>query len=167
MISTLYAGKTIQDDCGVKENEWFVEPPAGFTHTWKTGNDLELNSLFAEAGVIYLLHQIISDGEKKVVAGVPNNGKMRIWHNGNFLHETTAVTALRPNLGNGNALGDLSNYKTLTLNKGWNQFLIKIERHAVPQEAHFVLGGIHPGCEKNHGVTIFGIDQSRFIWETD
>jgi ribosomal protein L35AE/L33A len=62
-------------------------------------------------------------------------------------------------------LGDLSNYKTTRLKKGWNQFLIKIERIIKPLEAHFVIGGIHPSCEKNHGVTVFGIDQSRFIWE--
>jgi len=165
MISPLFRNKTLHDKCNIDEESWFIKPPEGFVNAWRTGNDLELDSLFDSDGTLYLLHQLVSDEGKDVVVGVPTNGKMRIWQNGQFLHETKTLKALRPNLGNGNALGDMSNYKTTRLSEGWNQFLIKIERFVKPMEAHFVIGGIHPSCVKNHGVTVFGIDQSRFIWE--
>jgi hypothetical protein len=41
-------------------------------------------------------------------AGVPNTNKMRLYVNTQQVHETTVVRPLRPNMGNGGALGDLS-----------------------------------------------------------
>ena len=61
--------------------------------------------------MIYALHHIYSEEEKDVVLGVPNNGYMKLYLNGKWIHTTIQKTPLRANLGNGGALGDLSNYK--------------------------------------------------------
>ena len=43
MISEFYQGKTLEDDCGVDEETWFIAPPSGFTEQWNPGNDLQLS----------------------------------------------------------------------------------------------------------------------------
>lgn len=165
MISELYPGKNIEDDCGINEEEWFVRPPCGFTEQWNTGNDLQLGTRFKEKGVIYALHHIYSEEEKDVVLGVPNNGYMKLYLNGKWIHTTTQKTPLRANLGNGGALGDLSNYKVTKFVKGWNQIFIKLQAEDVPEEAHFTIGGMSTVCEKNHGMPVMGICRNKFIWE--
>ena len=117
MISEFYQGKTLEDDCGVDEETWFIAPPSGFTEQWNPGNDLQLSARFKEKGIIYALHHIYSCEDKEVVLGVPNNGFMKLYLNGELLHTTIQKTALRANLGNGGALGDLSNYKVTKLLK--------------------------------------------------
>lgn len=165
MISGVYSGKTIEDDCGLDEHVWFVQPPEGFTEQWNAGNDLQLGKYFREKGVVYALHQLYSEEEQAVVLGVPNNGYMKLFLNGERIHTTVQKTALRANLGNGGALGDLSNYKVTRLLKGWNQILIKLQADELPQEAHFTIGGMSTVCVKNHGMPVLGLCRSRFLWE--
>ena len=76
MISRLYPDKTIEDDCCVDEQSWFVRPPEQFEEQWNVGNDLCLGTRFSEKGVIFALHQFYSDEDREVVLGVPNNGKL-------------------------------------------------------------------------------------------
>lgn len=52
---------------------------------------------------------------------------MKLYLNTKLIHTTKEKTSLRANLGNGGALGDLSNYKVTTIAKGWNQVLIKLQ----------------------------------------
>ena len=59
MISRLYPDKTIEDDCCVDEQSWFVRPPEQFEEQWNVGNDLCLGTRFSEKGVIFALHQFI------------------------------------------------------------------------------------------------------------
>lgn len=165
MISEFYQGKTLEDDCGVDEETWFIAPPSGFTEQWNPGNDLQLSARFKEKGIIYALHHIYSCEDKEVVLGVPNNGFMKLYLNGELLHTTIQKTALRANLGNGGALGDLSNYKVTKLLKGWNQILIKLQADDIPEAAHFTIGGMSTVCEKNHGMPVMGIYRNKFIWE--
>lgn len=99
--------------------------------------------------------------------GVPNNGYMKLFLNGNLIHTTKEKTPLRANLGNGGALGDLSNYKVTRLQKGWNQILIKLQADDLPCQAHFTLGGMSSVCAKNHGMPVLGICRSRFIWDVE
>lgn len=165
MVSGFYPGKTIEDDCGLDEHIWFVRPPKGFAEQWNVGNDLQTGKHFREKGVVYALHQLYSEEDKAVVLGVPNNGYMKLFLNGEWIHTTTQKTALRANLGNGGALGDLSNYKVAKLLKGWNQILIKLQADTLPQEAHFTIGGMSTICAKNHGMPVLGLCRSRFIWE--
>lgn len=167
LVSELFPGKTIEDDCGIEEEKWFVSAPAGFTEQWNPGNDLRLERYFKEKGVIYALHHIYSREEKDVVLGVPNNGYMKLFLNGNLIHTTKEKTPLRANLGNGGALGDLSNYKVTRLQKGWNQILIKLQADDLPCQAHFTLGGMSSVCAKNHGMPVLGICRSRFIWDVE
>ena len=165
LISEFFKGKALEDDCGVSEDSEFTQAPAGWSDEWRTGNDLELSGRFKGSGVIYLLHHLWSGKEQQVVIGVPNNGRMKVWHNGKLLHQTRAIVPLRANQGNGGALGDTSNYKTAVLNQGWNRFLIKLEQVNSPEQSHFIIGGLHPTCIKNHGEALLGVNRSCFEWE--
>lgn len=165
LFSELFEGKTIDDYCGVPEDVLFDGAPEGWSEEWRTGNDLELAGRFTRNGVIYVLHHLWSEEEKPVVVGVPNNGRMKVWMNGTLLHQTREIVPLRANQGNGGALGDTSNYKTTVLQRGWNRFLIKLEQVNRPEQAHFVVGGLHPSCIKNHGEALLGVNQSGFDWE--
>lgn len=164
LFSPLYQDKTIEADCNVPEDIIFSKLPEGFYPVWRTGNDLEIPAPKVESGILYILGHIYSKTERNVVIGVPNNGRMKIFLNGEFLHQTKMVVPLRANLGNGGALGDLSNYKVTKLQKGWNQVLIKLEVKDTTG-AHFTLGEISSVCVKNHGMPVLGIDQTKLIWE--
>lgn len=166
LVSGLFEGKTVADDCGICEDAQFDSAPEGWSDEWRSGNDLGMAGRFTGNGVIYLLHHLWCEEEKPVVVGVPNNGRMKVWHNGRLLHQTREIVPLRANQGNGGALGDTSNYKTTTLQQGWNRFLIKLEQVNSPEEAHFVIGGLHPSCTKNHGEALLGVNRSAFDWET-
>lgn len=167
LVSRLFPGRKIEEDCGIEEDKWFVSAPVGFTEQWNPGNDLRLGKYFKETGIVYALHYIYSHEEKDVVLGVPNNGYMKLFLNGNLIHTTKEKMPLRANLGNGGALGDLSNYKVTRLQKGWNQVLIKLQAEELPYQAHFTLGGMSSICAKNHGMPVLGICRSRFIWDEE
>ncbi len=104
LVSELFQGKTIDDHCGVQESMWFNNFPSGWSDEWRAGNDLELAGRFVKNGVIYLLHHLWSREEKPIVVGVPNNGRMKVWMNGAFLHQTQKIVPLRPSQGNGGAV---------------------------------------------------------------
>lgn len=165
LISPLYAGKTLQDDCGIDELSIFEQHPKKFDVQWNPGNKLNLGNCFQEKGVLYALHHIYSENEKDVVLGVPNNGKMKLFLNGEMIHETVNVVPVRANLGNGGALGDLNNYKVTALKAGWNQILIKLEMVMSPQDSHFTIGGMSQVCIKNHGMPVLGLKRNMFSWE--
>ncbi|MBS7612309.1 ADP-ribosylglycohydrolase family protein [Candidatus Bathyarchaeota archaeon] len=106
---------------------------------WKTiswpENALEIEPFFEnKPGVVYLRHYIYSPEERRVVLGVPNNSRMRLWLNGENIHETRQTVPLRPNYG-----GDGSNYVNATLRKKWNHIMVKIVRYNVPVKAHFTI----------------------------
>lgn len=164
-VSKVYHGASLTDKLGVDETSIFTGMPEGFHEVWYPGNDLCLESVLHRGDVMYLLHAVYSDRPQDIVVGVPNTGRMRLWQNGRLLHETTKVSPLRANQGNGNALGDLANYKVTQLEAGLNQFLIKLEAVNEPCQAHFTLGGIHPTCAKNHGETVLGIHRSALPWQ--
>jgi len=151
--------------CGVDEKVIYEQVPEEFDVCWNTGNRLQIGERFKEKGVIYALHHIYSKDRKEVVLGVPNNGKMKLFLNGDMIHETTQVVPVRANLGNGGALGDLNNYKVTELKKGWNQVLIKFEIVVSPQDAHFTIGGMSKVCYKNHGMPVLGLGRNLFEWE--
>jgi len=118
-------------------------------------NALEVEQFFkGEPGVIYLRHFIYSPSELKVVLGVSNNSKMRLWLNGKKIHETRQTVPLRPNYS-----GDGSNYTTATLQKGWNHIMVKILRYDEPVRAHFTVAD----AEWQGG--IIDLIQCRFPWE--
>ena len=165
LVSGLFKGRTLDDNCGIAEDQIFTRCPEGFEEQWNPGNDLELGHKFTEKGVIFALHHIYTETEREAVLGVPNNGFMKLYVNGEMIHRTVKQVSLRPNLGNGGALGDLSNYKVTRLKQGWNQVLIKLEADVLPQEAHFTMGEMSTVCAKNHGMPLLHIRRSGFSWE--
>lgn len=167
LVSPFFPGKKLEQPCGVDEECIFTTPLHGWNEFWRTGNDLEISDFLPDDGVVYLLHHLWSSENQDVVVGVPNNSRMEIRQDGNLLHKTKEVVPLRPNLGNGGAFGDLSNYKITALKKGWNQFLIKLERYGKSMDTHFTIGTIHPSCIKNHGGPLLNVNRSLFIWNQD
>lgn len=165
LVSELFEGKKLDEDTGIQENVVFEEKPSQFFESENSGNRLEICSEWTTNGVVYLLHDILSAEEKDVVLGVPNTGFMKLFLNGKEIHRTRHKTKLRANLGNGGALGDLSNYVVTKLNKGWNQILIKMEVVDQAIDAHFTIGGMSTVCYKNHGMPVLNIERTQFIWE--
>ncbi len=165
LFSPFFEGKQLDDDCGVLENRIFDGAPENFREQWNPGNRLCLENDFTGKGVIYGLHYIYTQEEREVVLGVPNNGYMKLFLNGEFQHRTVRKVPVRANLGNGGALGDLSNYCVTKLKAGWNQILIKLEASDMPQDSHFTIGGMSRVCSKNHGMPVLGIIRSAFPWE--
>lgn len=150
----------------VKETKLMAGMPVNWDKVWRSSYDLEPEKLFNDKnGVIYLANQIKSDEEKKVVLGVPTSNRMKLWLNGEFLHETDKKVPFRPNQGHGG--GDGSNYVHTTLKKGWNQVLIRLEREEEPLEAHFTIGGIDEKHPINNGFGVTGLERSQFIWEIE
>ncbi|MBO3763369.1 MAG: ADP-ribosylglycohydrolase family protein [Thermoproteota archaeon] len=122
--------------------------------SWST-NELEVEQYFNNLpGIIYLRHFIYSPSRKKVVLGVPNNSKMKLWLNGKIVHETQKVVPLRPNYG-----GDGSNYTSATLEVGWNHIMVKLVREEKPLKAHFVVSD----AEWNNGLT--DLIRHKLPWE--
>jgi len=118
-------------------------------------NSLEVEPFFGgRSGIIYLRHFIYSPNERRVILGVPNNSRMRLWLNGEFIHETKRVVPLRPNYG-----GDGSNYAEAILKSGWNHIMIKLLRADKPLEAHFVIAD----AEWKNGM--IDLIRCRFPWE--
>ncbi|MEM2028543.1 MAG: ADP-ribosylglycohydrolase family protein [Candidatus Bathyarchaeia archaeon] len=98
-------------------------------------NSLEVEGFFmGKPGIIYLRHFIYSPNDRRVVIGVPNNSRMRLWLNGKMIHETVKPVPLRPNYG-----GDGSNYTAADLKSGWNHIMIKLLRGEQPLKAHFTI----------------------------
>jgi ADP-ribosylglycohydrolase len=165
LVSPLFEGKTLEDDCGLDES---VVPPAplqGWSTYWRAGNDLSPEAFYGgKAGSVFFFNSIWSSEETEVILGVSNTGRMRLWLNGELRHTTTAqVNGLRPNLGNGG--GDGSNYCNATLRSGWNDILIKLERGERPLEAHVTLGKPDREHPKNIGQPCLGLRRACFSWE--
>ena len=126
---------------------------------WKTvswpENALQIEPFFeGQQGMIYMRHFIYSPDERKVVMGVPNNSKMRLWLNGEIVHETKEVVPLRPNYS-----GDGSNYTTAVLRNGRNHIMVELLRATEPVEAHFTVSH----AEWQRGME--DLVQCRFPWE--
>lgn len=107
-------------------------------------------------GILYLRHFVYSPNDREVVVGVPNNSRIKIWLNGELIHETVSPVPLRPNYS-----GDKSNYTTAKLREGWNHFMIKIIRNEKPLKAHFIIAS--EKAEWNRGFT--DLIRCRFPWE--
>jgi ADP-ribosylglycohydrolase len=164
LVSPHFEGKTLEDDCGVRESVVPSAPPEGWSTYWRSGNDLSPEPFYdGRAGSVFFFNSIWSPEETEVILGVSNTGRMRLWVNGELRHTTVQVTDLRPNLGNGG--GDGSNYCNVTLRSGWNDILIKLERGEKPLEAHVTLGKPDKKHPKNIGQTCLGLRRACFSWE--
>ena len=163
LISPVVAGGNLHSDSGF-ENKRFQMAPPGWQEVWRPGNNLDIEEFFkGQPGVIYLLHFIQSKSTEQVRLGVSNNGRMKLWLNGEFIHQTQTPTPLRANQGNGG--GDGSNYADTTLVQGWNEILIKLESGSEPLQAHFTIGQLDPKCPKCVGHAVLGLRRNRFVWD--
>jgi ADP-ribosylglycohydrolase len=140
--------------------------PTGWLEFWSPGNELMIEPMFqGRPGVMKLLHCIESPSEQEVIIGFSNNSRMKMWLNGEFLHETRETTPIRPNQGNGG--GDGANYTEAILRKGMNQVLIQLERFDTPVEAHFTLGKPDRTYFKCLGHAILGLRRSLLPWDRE
>ncbi|MEM2027482.1 MAG: ADP-ribosylglycohydrolase family protein [Candidatus Bathyarchaeia archaeon] len=118
-------------------------------------NSLEVEDFFmGKPGIIYLRHFIYSPSDRKVMIGVPNNSRMRLWLNGEMIHETVKPVPLRPNYS-----GDGSNYTIANIKSGWNHVMIKLLRGKEPLKAHFTIADL----EWHKGAT--NLIRHKFPWE--
>lgn len=140
------------------------ETTKGWLELWCPGNELAIESFFqGKPGAIYLMQSIESRCEQELILGFSNNGRMKMWLDGQFVHQTDHVTSLRPNQGNGG--GDGSNYTEATLKAGMNVILIRLERGAEPIEAHFTIGRPDRERLKCIGHPVLGLRRTVFPWE--
>lgn len=150
-VSQCFNGLTLSSELDIDEMEW--------TETWRPGNALDVEPLFADTpGLIYLRHAVHNPVECDVVIGVTNTGRMKLYLNGEQLHETQSPTQVRPSQGA--AGGDGSNYTTCTLKEGWNEILIQLERGKAAMDAHFVLAGMDSAYPINVGHALLGLNRS-------
>lgn len=162
-LASPVAEGTLATAPGFDETAAIDAPPPGWTGFWRSGNDLEPETLFkGEDGLVYLLHFITSPKAQEVIIGVSNTSRMKLWLNGAFQHETSKKTGLRPNQGNGG--GDGANYKECLLRAGVNQVLVKLERNG-PLDAHFTLGLPDRKYFKCLGHSVPGLGRSCLPWE--
>jgi ADP-ribosylglycohydrolase len=119
-------------------------------------NSLEIEIFFkGKPGIIYLRHFIYSPSSRRVIIGVPNNSRMKLWLNGELIHETIKPVPSRPNYS-----GDGSNYVEADLKCGWNHVMIKIIRGNKPLEAHFTIAS----SKWHNGMA--DLIHCRFPWES-
>jgi len=164
-VSRVYPKSLLDTPTEVPEDVVFSSLQPYFAERWFPTNAMENPcGKHAASGVQYLLHYVQVPREMDVVLGFPNTNRMRLYVNAQQVHETTVVRPLRPNMGNGGALGDLSNYKVVTLHAGWNQILVKWEIASSEEQAHFVMGSIDPACVKNHGGLVLDAIRTQFPW---
>ncbi|RLI24755.1 hypothetical protein DRO57_05835 [Candidatus Bathyarchaeota archaeon] len=136
LVSEVFRAPLSLDACfPPEEDAGLMEPGEGWRVVSWPENTLEVEPFFeGKPGIVYLRHFIYSPETRRVVLGVPNNGRMRLWLNGEMIHETRRVVPLRPNYG-----GDGSNYTTAVLKRGWNHVMVKLLRSREPLEAHFTV----------------------------
>jgi ADP-ribosylglycohydrolase len=131
-------------------------PTEGWQVAEFAGNELVVEPYFAgRPGLLYLLHFVNNPEARTARLGVPTDGRMKLWLNGNPLHETREVVPLRPSLG-----GEESNYVDCDLPQGWSHVLIRLERGESPLQAHFTAAFGPPWW---HGFHDLG--QTRFPWD--
>lgn len=166
LVSEVLEGNRLEDDGEPVGTLGRTSRPEGFREVWRTGNDLEPETLFeGDAGTVHLVHHVYAAEDHEVVVGVPNSGRMAVYLEGKKLHETVKILPIRPNMGNTNARGDGSNYVRTVLRAGWNRFVVTLERGAEPLEAHFVFGAIDGRYPQNCGAAVLGLKRSGFSWE--
>ena len=160
LVSPVFVGKNLEDDCGVVETEILTAVPDGWREIWRHDNDLRPEELFdGRQGVVYLAHFVEALKERQVLIGVPNNNRMQFWINGEPIHRTTQVVPLAPNEG-----GDGVNYAEATLKAGWNQILVKLERGDGEAEAHFILSGVDSEHPINRGDAVMDVVRAQMPW---
>jgi ADP-ribosylglycohydrolase len=146
--------------------EEFQKAPEGWSEYWCSGNEIAVEPFFkGRPGALYLLHPIESPFAQEVILGFSNTGRMKMWLNGQLVHETAHSTFLRPNQGNGG--GDHANYTGAFLKKGMNALLIRVDREDEPIAAHFVVALPDHVRIKCIGHPILGLRRTVFPWETN
>jgi len=146
LISKVFEGQRLEDTDTIPENiskdfqgdDWEILD--------LKDDELKVEHFFNnKPGVIYLRYHAYNPEEKLTRIGVPNNHRMKIWINGKEENQTQTIVPCRPAV-----VGDvdpeiewkehrweLVNAVDVTLPKGWNIFVIKLERGEKPVQAFF------------------------------
>ncbi len=169
LVSKVFEGQTLEDADTIPEN--VSEESQG--DDWEIldlmDDELKVEHLYNNIpGVIYLRYHAYNPEEKLTRIGVPNDHRMKIWINGKEKNHTQIIVPCRPAV-----VGDvdpeiewkehrweLVNAVDVTLPKGWNTFVIKLERGEKPIQAYFTTA-----YDFSCFHSLVGLDGSRFPWD--
>jgi len=159
MVSPVFESENPFDDAFPPESQHHVSAvPEGWTAVSLPERDMEPERWFnGKPGALYMRHFIWSDRPRVAQIGIPTTGRMKLWLNGQFVHQTAGeLPGFRPS-GN----GDGANYTQRWIKAGWNELLGKLVRGSEPIQAHFVLTLPHEDMNRGFAEAW----QSRFPWE--
>ena len=169
LVSKVFEGQTLEDADTIPED--VSEESQG--NDWEIldlmDDELKVEYLYNnKPGVIYLRYHAHNPEEKLTRIGVPNDYRMKIWINGKEKNHTQVIVPCRPAV-----VGDvdpeiewkehrweLVNAVDITLPKGWNTFVIKLERGEKPIQAYFTTA-----YDFSCFHSLAGLDGSRFPWD--
>ena len=169
LVSKVFEGQKLEDADTIPEN--ISEKSQG--NDWEIldlkDDELKVEHLYNnKPGVIYLRYHAYNPEEKLTRIGVPNDHRMKIWINGKEKNHTQIIVPCRPAV-----VGDvdpeiewkehrweLVNAVDITLPKGWNTFVIKLERGEKPIQAYFTTA-----YDFSCFHSLVGLDGSRFPWD--
>ena len=169
LVSKLFEGQKLEDADTIPGN--VSENSQG--DEWEIidlkDDELKVENLYNnKPGIIYLRYHAYNPEEKLTRVGVPNNQRMKIWINGKEENQTQVIVPCRPAvLGEvdpeiewNERRWELVNAVDVTLPKGWNTFVIKLERGKKPIQAFFTTA-----YEFNCFHSLVGLDGTRFPWD--
>ena len=170
LVSKLFEGQKLEDADTIPEN--VSENSQG--DEWEIldlkDDELKVENLYNnKPGVIYLRYHAYNPEEKLTRVGVPNDQRMKIWINGKEENHTQVIVPCRPAvLGEvdpeiewNERRWELVNAVDVTLPKGWNTFVIKLERGEKPIQAFFTTA-----YEFSCFHSLVALDGTRFPWDT-
>ncbi len=101
-----------------------------------SGDLLAVEPFFeGKPGTLFLKHDVhFPQSEADTTIGVPTDGMMKLWMDGELIHQTGRRVPYRPSLRD-----DESNYIHLPVSAGWHQFVIELTRDTAPIQASFTL----------------------------
>ena len=169
LVSKFFEGQKIEDADTIPENISIDSQGEDWEILDLKDDELKVEHFYNnKPGVIYLRYHAYNPDEKLTRVGIPNNHRMKIWINGKEENHTQVIVPCRPAV-----VGDvdpeiewnerrweLVNAVDVTLPKGWNTFVVKLERGEKPIKAYFTTA-----YEFSCFHSLVKLDGTRFPWD--
>jgi len=169
LVSKFFEGQKIEDADTIPENISIESQGEDWEILDLKNDELKVERLYNnKPGVICLRYHAYNPEEKLTRVGVPNNHRMKIRINGKEKNHTQVIVPCRPAvLGEvdpeiewNERRWELVNAVDVTLPKGWNTFVIKLERGEKPIQAYFTTA-----YDFNCFHSLVALDGTRFPWD--